>query len=65
MWDTIQMEATLKGFPNVMVLHQFNVNSKNLDMIKDNFKCNLKILRLLTTPSFQFQLKSGQIDKNV
>ena len=54
MWDTIQMEATLKGFPNVMVLHQFNVNSKNLDMIKDNFKCHLKILRLLTTPSFNF-----------
>ena len=30
--DTTQMKAILKGFPNV------NVNSKNLDMIKDNIK---------------------------
>ena len=32
--DTTQMEAILKGFPNVMDFYQFKINSKNLDVIK-------------------------------
>ena len=63
--DTTQMEAILKGFPNVMDFYQFKVNSKNLDMSKVNFKSHLKILHQLTTPSFQFMIKSSQIDQNV
>ena len=63
--DTTQMEAILKGFPNVMDFYQFKVHSKNLDMIKDNFKSHLKILHQLTTPNFQFMIKSSQIDQNV
>ena len=63
--DTTQMEAILKGFPNVMDFYQFKVNSKNLDMSKVNFKSHLKILHQLTTPNFQFMIKSSQIDKNV
>ena len=30
--DTTQMEAILKGFPNVMDFHWFKLNSKNLNM---------------------------------
>ena len=63
--DTTQMEAILMGFLNVMDFHQFKVNSKNLDMSKVNFKSHLKILHQLTTPSFQFLIKSIQIDQNV
>ena len=63
--DTTQMEAILMGFPNVMDFYQFKVNSKNLDMSKVNFKSHLKILHQLTTPSFQFMIKSTQIDQNV
>ena len=63
--DTTQMEAILKGFPNVMGFHLFNVNSKSLNMNKNNFKGHLKILHLLATPSFQFTIKSSQIDQNV
>ena len=36
--DTTQMEAILKGFLNVMEFYLFNSNSRNLDMIKDNFE---------------------------
>ena len=60
--DTTQMEANFKDFPNVMDFYQFKVNSKNLDMIKVNFKSHLTILHQLTTPSFQFKIKSSQID---
>ena len=63
--DTTQIEAILKGFPNVTDFHWFNVNSKNLDMIKDNFKGHLKILHQLATPGFQFMINSSQIDQNV
>ena len=63
--DTTQMEAILKGFPNVTDFYQFKVHSKNLDMIKDNFKSHLKILHQLTTPNFQFMIKSSQIGQNV
>ena len=35
---TTQMEAILKGFPNVMDLYLFKVNLKNLDMIEVNLK---------------------------
>ena len=41
--DTTQMEAILKGFLSVMDFYQFKVNSKNLDMIKVNFKSHLKV----------------------
>ena len=34
--DTTQMEDILQGFSNVMDFHQFKLNSKNLDMIKDD-----------------------------
>ena len=63
--DTTQMEAILKGFSSVMDFYQFKVNSKNLDMIKVNFKSHLKVLHQLTTPSFQFMIKSTQIGRNV
>ena len=42
--DTTQMKAILKGFPNVMDFHEFKLNSKKLDIIKDDFKSYLKIL---------------------
>ena len=63
--DTTQMKAILKGFSNVMDFYKFKVNSKNLDMIKVNFKSHLKIVHQLTTPSFQFMIKSSQIDRNM
>ena len=65
MTDTTQMEAILKGFPNVMDIFWFKVNSKRQDTIKVNFKSHLKILHQLTTPSFQFMIKSSQIDQKV
>ena len=42
--ETTQMEDILKGFPNVMDFHEFKLNSKKLDIIKDDFKSYLKIL---------------------
>ena len=63
--DTTQMEAIFKGFPNVMDFYQFKVHSKNLDMIKDNFKSYLEILHKLTIRSFQFMIEFSQIDQNV
>ena len=57
--DTTQMKAILKGFPNV------NVDSKNLDMNKDNIKGHLKILHLIAIPSVQFMIKCNQIDQDV
>ena len=57
--DTTQMEAILKDFPNVMDFYQFKVNSKNLDVIKVDFKSHFKVLRQLTTPNFQFMIKSS------
>ena len=63
--DTTQMEAILKGFPNVMDFDQFKVNSKNINRIKVSFKSHLKILHQLTTSCFQFMIKCSQIDQNV
>ena len=63
--DTTQIEAILKGFPNVTDFHWFNVNSKNLDMIKDNFESHLEILHQLAIPSFQFMIEFSQIKQNV
>ena len=60
-----QMEAILKGFPNVMDFDQFKANSKNLDRIKVSLKSHLKILHQLTTSCFQFMIKCSQIDQNV
>ena len=56
--DTTQMEDILKGFLNVMDFHKFELNSKNLDMIKDDFKSHLKILHRSTTPCLQLIIKS-------
>ena len=56
--DTTQMEDILKGFPNVMNFYKFKLNSKNLDMIKDDFKSHLKILHRSTTPCLQLIIKS-------
>ena len=50
--DTTQMEDILKGFPNVIDFHKFKLNSNNLDMIKDDFKSQLKILYISTIPCF-------------
>ena len=36
--DGTQMENIFKGFPTIMNSHQLQLNSKNLDMVKDNFK---------------------------
>ena len=63
--DMTQMEVILKGLPDVMDFNWLNDNSKNLEMIKDNFKSHLKILHLLTIPSFQSMIESSQIDQNM
>ena len=56
--DMTQMEDILKGFLNVMDFHKFELNSKNLDMIKDDLKSHLKILHRSTTPCLQLTIKS-------
>ena len=62
--DTTQMEFILKGFPDVIDFNWLKDNLKNLDMVKDNFKSHLKILNLLTIPSFHSMIESSQIDQN-
>ena len=51
--------------PYLTLPYLTKANSKNLDMIKINFKSHLKILHQLTTPSFQFMIESSQLDQNI